>query len=166
MTTFTTFAPALVSIRVQGFETDIDVASIPAESLASMITYGIRRKYQDSINSAAKEARDEGLEPDGETLFLAFHKRVMDGSLGVRGESATADPLDKYRREIVRAMLSLDKAGAGWKAYTAIPSADRKERDAYLLGIAMKNAAKIDPLASELLERDRAQAKAVASLEF
>lgn len=166
MTTFTVSAPATVSIRVQGFETDIDLAKLPAESLASMVAYGVRRKYQDSINSAAKEARDAGESVDGEALFLAFHQRVMDGLLGVRGESVTADPLDKYRRAIVRDLLAKDKAGAGWKGYAAIDASDRKARDEYLLGIAAKNSAKIDPVAEQHLEQDRARARLGSFLEL
>lgn len=166
MTTINVSAPAAVSIRVQGFATEIDLTQIPAESLAAMVAYGVRRKYQDSINSAAKEARDAGESIDGAALFNAFHARVLDAALGVRGESITADPLDKYRRAIVRDLLAKDKAGAGWKGYAAIDSADRKARDAYLLGIAQKNAAKIDPVAQAMLERDRADAKAVAGLDL
>lgn len=166
MTNFTTSAPASVSIRVQGFETDIDLAALPQESLAAMIAYGVRRKYQDSINSAAKEARDAGESVDGEALFLAFHQRVMDGALGVRGESTTADPLDKYRKTIVRDLLAKDKSGPGWKGYAAIDSKDRAARDEYLLGIAAKNSAKIDPVAQRMREEELAQAKAVSALEL
>lgn len=166
MTTFNTTIPATVSIRVQGFGTEIDLTQIPAESLAAMVAYGVRRKYQDSINSAAKELRDEGKPVDGEELFEAFHERVLEGALGARGESVASDPLDKYRRQIVRDLLAKDKTGKGWKGYTAIDSADRKARDAYLLAIAAKNAAKIDPVAQAMLERDRADAKAVAGLDL
>lgn len=166
MTTFNTSAPASVSIRVQGFETDIDLQVLPQDSLAAMIAYGVRRKYQDSINSIAKEARDAGESVNGEALFLAFHQRVMDGSLGVRGESATADPLDKYRKSIVRDLLAKDKSGPGWKAYAAIDSKDRTARDEYLLAIAKKNAAKIDPVAQRMRDEELAQAKAVSALEL
>lgn len=166
MSNFTVSAPASVSIRVQGFETDIDLAALPQDSLAAMIAYGVRRKYQDSINSAAKEARDAGESVNGEALFLAFHQRVLDGALGVRGESATTDPLDKYRREIVRKLLAADKSGAGWKGYAAIDASDRKARDEYLLGIAAKNAAKIDPVAQRMRDEELAQAKAVSALEL
>ena len=166
MTTFSASIPATVSIRVQGYETSIDLASIPSESLAAMVAYGVRRKYQDSINSAAKELRDEGAEVNGEELFESFHARVLEGALGVRGDSITADPLDKYRKQIVRQLLASDKAGKGWKGYAAIDSKDRAARDEYLLAIAAKNADKIDPVAQAMLERDRQEAKAVASLDL
>ena len=166
MTTFNVSAPATVSIRVQGHETEIDVTSIPTESLAAMIAYGIRRKYQDSINSIAKEQRDAGESVDGAELFEAFHQKVLAGTLGVRGESTTADPLDKYRRAIVRDLLARDKSGAGWKGYAAIDSSDRKARDQYLLDIAQKNAAKIDPVAKEHRQADLDAAKAVAGLDL
>ena len=157
--TFTTTAPSTVSIRVQGFETDIDLSALPLESLHACIAYGVRRKYQDSINSAAAAIRDEGGKPDGQALFESFHKRVLEGELGVRGESVSADPLDKYRREIVRETLSRDKEGKGWKAYSAIDAKDRKARDAFLLAIATKNAAKVDPVANERLEADKNKVK-------
>jgi hypothetical protein len=155
MTTFNATVPASVSIRVQGFEAAIDVTTLPAESLATMVSYGIRRKYQDSINSAAKELRDAGESVDGEALFEDFHQRVLGGLLGVRGESVSADPLDKYRREIVRETLARDKEGKGWKAYAAIDAKDRKARDAFLLDIAKRNESKVDPVAKERLEADR-----------
>lgn len=164
--TFTATVPAAVSVRVQGHETEIDVTAIPADSLAAMVAYGIRRKYQDSINSAAKELRDAGESVDGAALFTDFHARVMDGNLGVRGESITADPLDKYRRAIVRAIISSDKESKAWKDYDAIDSSDRKARDEYLLNLAAKNAAKIDPLAQAQLDADRKASKAVAGLEL
>lgn len=157
--TFTTTAPASVSVRIQGFETVIDVSILPIESLHAMIAYGVRRKYQDSINSAAAAMRDAGEKPDGEKLFNDFHVRVLEGELGVRGESVSADPLDKYRREIVRETLARDKEGKGWKAYAAIDAKDRKGRDAFLLAIAEKNAAKVDPVAKERLEADRNKVK-------
>ena len=163
MTTFNATIPASVSIRVQGFEADIDVTALPAESLAAMVAYGVRRKYQDSINSAAAALRDAGESVDGEALFNDFHARVLDGALGVRGESVTADPLDKYRREIVRETLARDKEGKGWKAYAAIDAKDRKARDAFLLDIAKRNEAKVDPVARERLEADRNKVK---GLEF
>lgn len=166
MSTFQATIPAAVSIRVQGHEAQIDVTSLPAESLAAMVAYGIRRKYQDSINSAAKELRDEGAEVNGEELFTAFHARVLEGALGVRGESATSDPLDKYRRAIVRDLLAKNKQGKGWKQYAAIDSKDRAARDEYLLAIAKKNADKIDPVAQAMLERDRKDAQAVAALDL
>ena len=157
--TFKTSAPSTVTIQVQGFNTVIDVSTLPLESLHACIAYGVRRKYQDSINSAAAAIRDEGGKPDGKALFDAFHKRVIEGELGVRGESVSADPLDKYRREIVRETLSRDKDGKGWKAYSSIDAKDRKARDAFLLAIATKNAAKVDPVAKERLEADRNKVK-------
>jgi hypothetical protein len=166
MTTFTANVPATVSIRVQGFEADIDVTSLPESALAAMVTYGVRRKYQDSINSAAKELRDAGDSPDGADLFEAFHQRVIDGMLGVRAESASADPLDRFRKAIVRGIISRDKSSKAWKGYAAIDSADRKARDEYLLDLAAKNAEKINPLAEAELEREREAAKATASLSL
>lgn len=156
---FNTTAPLTVTIQVQGYGTVIELNKIHPESLTAMIAYGVRRKYQDSINSAAAAIREEGGKPDGKALFDAFHKRVLDGELGVRGESVTSDPLDKYRREIVRETLSRDKDGKGWKAYTAIDAKDRKARDAFLLSIATKNAAKVDPVARERLEADKNKVK-------
>ena len=157
--TFNTSAPTLVSMRLQGYETEVDLSTLPLESLHACIAYGVRRKYQDSINSAAAAIRDEGGKPDGKALFDAFHKRVLDGELGVRGESVASDPLDKYRREIVRETLSRDKESKGWKAYSSIDAKDRKARDAFLLAIATKNAAKVDPVAKERLEADKNKVK-------
>lgn len=166
MTTFTTAAPATVSIRVQGFETDIALADLHPDSLAAMIAYGVRRKYQDSINSAAKELRDAGESVSGAELFETFHAKAVEGLLGVRGESIAADPLDQYRKALVRDLLARDKAGKGWKGYAAIDSKDRKARDQYLLDIATKNAAKIDPVAQAQLEADRDRVKQVAGLDL
>ena len=153
--TFTTTAPSTISIRVQGFETEIDVSTLPLESLHACIAYGVRRKYQDSINSAAAAIRDEGEKPDGEALFNAFHKRVMESDLGSRGEAVGSDPLDKFRKAIVREALAKDKKSEGWLAYEAIDSSDRKARDAFLLDIAKRNASKVDPKAKQRLEADR-----------
>lgn len=153
--TFTTTAPAAVEIRVQGLATTIDVSSIPTDMLHVMIAYGVRRRYQDTINNLAKQLREAGEKVDGKALFEDFHNRVMESALGVRGESVAADPLDKYRREIVREALAKDKKSEGWLAYEAIDSKDRKARDAFLLAIAEKNASKVDPKAKQRLEADR-----------
>ena len=156
--------PSSVSMRIQGKEFSVTTSDIPADALAAMFAYGVRRKYQDSTNSAAKAIRDEGGKPDADALFSDFHKRVLDDALGVRGESVTSDPLDKYRRAIVRDLLARDKDGKGWKAYAAIDASDRKARDAFLLAIATKNKSKIDPLAQTELDKERAAAKRLASL--
>lgn len=164
MTTFTANIPATVSIKVQGHETDINVSDIPNDMLSIMVAYGIRRKYQDSINSIAKELRDNGDEVDGETLFHDFHERVLESELGMRGDTSTTDPLDKYRKSIVREILAKNKQSKGWAAYEAIDSADQKARGDFLLTIAAKNADKIDAMAQVRLDRANAKAKELAGL--
>lgn len=155
MTTFTTTAPSTVDIRVQGLETTIDIAAIPTDMLHVMIAYGVRRRYQDTINNVAKQLREAGEPVDGAALFTDFHKRVMESDLGSRGEAVGSDPLDKFRKAIVREALAKDKKSEGWLAYEAIDSADRKARDSFLLDIAKRNASKVDPKAKQRLEAER-----------
>ena len=100
--------PSTVSMRIQGKEFTVTTSDIPADALAAMFSYGVRRKYQDSTNSVAKALRDEGEKPDADTLFNDFHKRVLADALGVRGESVTSDPLDKYRRRVTGARQQAD----------------------------------------------------------
>lgn len=164
MTTVKANIPATVAIKVQGHETEIDVSKLPQESLEIMVAYGIRRKYQDSINSIAKELRDNGDDVNGEELFHDFHEKVLAGELNMRGESVVADPLDKYRKQVVREIISRDKSGAAYKAYAAIDSDDRKARDQYLLDLAEKNAEAVDKLAAARKQADDA-AKG-ADIEF
>lgn len=159
-------APATVTITAQGFSCGIELGKLPPASLEAMIVYGVRRRYQDAINSMAKELRDAGESVDGEALFTQFHQRVMDGTLGVRGAASATDPLDKYRKAIVRSILMGDKQSKAAQAYLAIDSSDQAARNAYLLELATKNAEKIDALAAQQLAADERAAKAALALSL
>lgn len=155
-----------VTVNAQGATFTVDLSEVPAESLAIMVEYGVRRKYQDTVNSIAKKLRDEGEDVDGEALLADMHKRVVEGLLSTRGEAQSSDPLDAYRRAIVREIITADKESKAFRDYDAIDAKDRKARDAYLLELASKNAEAVDKLASARREADLAAKKAAQALSF
>jgi hypothetical protein len=142
--------PANLSLTVtaQNVALDVTPADFAAEALESIFAYGVRRWFQDNVNSAAKIARDAGVEFDALAAMNARLEAAKTGVIRTRGAaSASADPLDAYRITIARKLMQKGKAPALAKSYKAIPSDDQPARTAHLLAWATAHAATVEPLA-------------------
>jgi hypothetical protein len=95
-----------VAISAQGHDATIKPEEFPAETLAYWLVYGIRRAYQDGINSVAKKLRDDGHEVDGAALFADRDKIFREASMGTRdwsGDSAEVREAKSMLRVQVKA---------------------------------------------------------------
>lgn len=95
-----------VAISAQGHDAVIKPEEFPAETLAYWLVYGIRRAYQDGINSVAKKLRDDGHEVDGAALFADRDKVFREASMGTRdgtGDSAEVREAKSMLRAQVKA---------------------------------------------------------------
>lgn len=80
-----------VAVSAQDHEAIIKPEEFPAETLSYWLTYGIRRAYQDGINSVAKKLRDDGKAVDGAELFADRDKIFREAKMSTRdgtGDSA------------------------------------------------------------------------------
>lgn len=187
MTTFTINLPASFNVTSRKRNIAVETASLSPEIIAQAVIHGLTQSIADAAASALADAYesanpDHGL--DGDALKAArktwgnansdavadaaegnMRKRLdalLAGEWQTRGSSVDTDPLDPYRRAVVREAISKDKESAAWAAYSAIPSDDRKARDTFLLDLASKNAKAVDRVAKARMEADQA-AKAAAS---
>ena len=82
-----------LKVKAAGVTAEIDPGTYPEETVLYWTEYGIRRAYQDRINSAAKALRDaQGVErlheKDAEGIFEATDKMFRDATMGQRGSGA------------------------------------------------------------------------------
>lgn len=110
-----------VAISAQGHDAVIKPEEFPAETLAYWLTYGIRRAYQDGINSVAKKLRDDGHDVDGATLFTDRDKVFREASMGTRDGSG-----DSAEVREAKSMLRVQVKKGDAKAYK---NADPDKRD-------------------------------------
>lgn len=147
---------------------EVDMGKLSPEILAKLAEHGLRQKIADAAAGAKKMAEEDGAEvvPTAQALMEKVKDRLEAGEWGAeRGGASTADPMDKYRIEVLRAMIKAQPDGKLAKAYSEIGSDDQKARREFLLGIAEKNAEKIEPMAEERkaeADRKRQAAKSAA----
>lgn len=187
MTNLSITLPASFTVASRKRNIAVETASLSSEIIAQAVIHGLTQSIADAAASALADAY-ESANPEhkleGEALKAArkawgaanadavadaaegnMRKRLdalLAGEWQTRGSSVDTDPLDPYRRAVVREAISKDKDSDAWKAYAAIPSDDRKARDTFLLGLASKNAKAVDRVARARMEADQA-AKAAAS---
>ena len=110
-----------VAISAQGHDAVIKPEEFPAETLAYWLVYGIRRAYQDGINSVAKKLRDEGEEVDGAALFADRDKVFREASMVTRDGSG-----DSAEVREAKSMLRVQVKAGDPKGYK---NADPDKRD-------------------------------------
>ena len=187
MTNFTITLPDTFTVASRKRNVAVETASLSPEIIAQAVIHGLTQSIADTAASALADAYESanpehGLEGDAlKTARKAWgtenpdavadaaegnmRKRLdalLAGEWQTRGSSVDTDPLDPYRRAVVREAISKDKESDAWRAYAAIPSDDRKGRDTFLLDLAAKNAKAVDRVARARMEADQA-AKAAAS---
>lgn len=93
--------------KVQGVTGVVDLAELHINTVRACLMYGIRRKLQDTINSAAKQARDndESYDAKGEVAALVAHFKA--GTLPTRGEGMSSLETETFR--LARAAFKADK---------------------------------------------------------
>lgn len=149
-----------VAISAQGHDAVIKPEEFPAETLAYWLVYGIRRAYQDGINSVAKKLRDDGHDVDGAALFADRDKVFREASMGTRDGSGDSAEV-REAKSMVRVQVKKGDA----KAYKNASPEKRdemvnaawdklgdKERESYLATAKARLALKAE------------QAKALAAL--
>ena len=167
-TTFKADIAKEVTVKAQGQTQAVDATGFHSNTIAAIWQYGVARWFQDNINSSAHAARKElpeGKDLSESDIAALFDKRLAQatsGEFNVRGES-TSDPLDQFRIAVLRNMMRANPDGDLKKAHDAIPATDQKERRAFLLAIAEKNADAIDPLAEEAKAEADAKRRAAAA---
>ena len=177
-----TFTVTAISVSTRGIVRAVDMTKLSPEIINLVFEYGLRQKLADAAASALANAFEEhnpahGLHGDalkskrkewGEaneslvldhatTMLEAAIDKLYAGDWTARGESVTADPLDKYRQAVVRDIIAKDKQSAAWKAYNAIDSTDQKARKKYLLELAAQRPETIDAMAQARRDAEKVE---------
>lgn len=177
MTNFTITLPESFTVTSRGVSETFATAEF-AHQLANAAMSGFQHTLKDATASALASAfdaahPDHGLDgqaltaarkafaasPDNadaiadevRNLMLSRAAALRDGDeWAMRGASTDTDPLDFYRRAVVRDALKKAKESDAAKEYAAIPSDDQKARNEYLLALAARNADAVDRAAAAL----------------
>ena len=177
---FSATIPAALDVASRGQTVTLDLAALPKEVLAQALVHGLTQKIGDAAASALIDAfsaaHDEQTvkastpaqrkawgeaNPDAvaaharAALEKAVHNLKEHGWTARTGGGTSLDPMDKFRAEVVREIITRDKSSAVFKKYDAIDSSDQKARREFLLAIAAKNAEKVDPVAKARLDAAR-----------
>lgn len=154
-----TIKSAPLTVRAQGIDREVNPSDFHADALESIFAYGLRRWFQDNVNSAAHVHKSSDATDDFDVgaAFDARHEQAVTGNVHIRG-ATSADPLTTYRRKAVRAL-----ATANDKLAKAIKDcADTTARNQLIDAIAAKNEKIVEPMALELKAKAEANAKAAA----
>lgn len=151
-----TIAARPITVTTKGIDRIVDPSTFHSNAVAAIFAYGLRRWFQDNINSAAKVARDAEADFDLEASFLERLEQATSGDIAARSTS-TLDPMTDWRRKAVTALARRNPAlRDNLKALASVA-----EKNAYRDDVAAKNAKLIDKLANELrAEAERQAAKA------
>jgi len=139
-----------IAITAQGHSAEVNPADFHPDAIEAIFTYGLRRWFQDNINSAAAVARNAEAPFDAAASFTDRLGQATTGTISTRG--AGTDPAIATNRRAVRELAKSHTAlAAAIKATEAGP-----DRDALLDAIAANNP---EPVA-EMVARMEAEAKA------
>lgn len=162
MTKFEIEIPATHEVSSRGKTVTVDLAKLDADMIAKLALHGLTQKVADAAAGAKKaageDADEEMIAETGWQLMDAVAKRLEAGDWGAeRGGGSAADPLDKYRLQVMRDIMKTPKGADLKAAHDAIPSEDQKARREYLLKIAAKNAGIVEKEAEK--RRDATKVK-------
>lgn len=154
--------PATHEVSSRGKTVTVDLAKLSADMIAKLALHGLTQKVADAAAGAKKaageDASDDLIAATGWQLMDAVAKRLESGDWGAeRGGGATADPLDKWRLQVMRDIMKTPKGAALKAKHDAISSDDQKARRELLLEVAAKNAGIVDKEAEK--RRDAARVK-------
>lgn len=97
----------------------IDFDALPEKTREAIIVYGVRRWFQDYMNSQAKIDRDAGNTPNMQALFDKRLEMATTGNFGQRGP-ATTGGIDAFEAEILT---------KHWKVWSKIKTFSKKKAD-------------------------------------
>jgi hypothetical protein len=183
MKTTITFPESTLTVtKRDGASVTVDLAKVPESMFAAFLLEGIAEYIRDSsasalINAYATATGEEGTPESRKAWGESNPDLVRAESLALMSDAVTrlytgerrqriaseSDPLDQYRVAVLRDVMKTEKGAALRAAYDSIPSDDQPARRTFLLSIAGKNAAWVDPLAEKA--RAAAVAKAKAAKE-
>lgn len=130
-----------VAMKAQGFVAEVKVADYPQDAIDYWFTYGVRRAFQDGINSVAAKLVEAEKLVDGAALFADRDKSFRDGSFRVRGagsgESAEETEAKSKLRTVVKSGDAKGYKNASPEERTKMVEAawkklPDKERESYL----------------------------------
>jgi hypothetical protein len=164
-----TFENTTVNVTAAGIDTQVDVTKFDPASIQYMFEYGVRRAFQDNINSKAHAAKKKGEPFDAQAAFDARLEQAVSGDMLSRGEGAGYDEMDLARISVARGIITHNKDAKGKPtfakdkaAYDAIPSKEQAARAAFLLEWAQAKGEAVDKLARNMI----AQREAMESLSI
>jgi hypothetical protein len=192
--TITVTLPVTMDVTSRGQAVTIDIqkaiATHGADMVADGFLHGAHQKIGDAAASALKAAFEaDGGDKDATTtqrkawlaldpanvdatdatalnLMESATRNLVENGWTARRATTSGDPLDPYRIAEVRKIILGAKKGPAWNGYSAIDAKDQTARRDYLLAIATKNAAAIDPLAKLAMQADIDEAKRTASIKL
>lgn len=160
MTNSITITASTVTTKAQSIVRDIDPTTFHADTLSAIFEYGLRRWFQDSINSQAHVARQAESEFDADAAFNERIAQAVSGEINRRGSGNAVSDETLWNRRAVR---ELAKANAALRdKLRATESGD--ERDAFLDHITANNAELVKTVATRLRKEAAAKAKAAESV--
>lgn len=172
--------PTVEVFKRDGAEVTVDLAQVPEYMFADFVAEGIAEYIRDSSASALinayrdahkgedgtvesrkawSETNGEAIKAESNRLMTEAVTRLYEGERRQRIASES-DPLDQYRIAVLRDVMKTPAGAALKAAYASVPSDDQPARRAFLLSIAEKNAAWVEPLAEKARKEAAAKAKA------
>lgn len=149
-----------VTTKAQNVIREIDPTTFHTDTLTAVFEYGLRRWFQDSINSQAHVARQAETDFDAEAAFAERIAQAVSGEINRRGSgSAVSDDTLWSRRAVRELAKANDKLRDKLRA---TESGD--ERDAFLDHIAANNSDLVKTVADRLRKEAAAKAKATESV--
>lgn len=128
--------PESIALSAQGIEFNVDASTFHADALEGIFVYGVRRWFQDSINSQAhtfrkaKEAGEVSGEFDTQAAFAARLESAVSGILSAPRASTSQpafSPLDDATYAIaVEIKAKLKPLSDAWMASKGLATNERK----------------------------------------
>ena len=160
MTKFIKVTEPTVAIKAQGHVATVDATTFHEDAINAIFAYGLRRWFQDNINSQAKTLRDGDDDVDVQALFNARLDQALTGEITMRN-GEPSDPLETYIAQVARARMD----AAAKAAYNAIDSVDQKARREFLVDLASVNPTWIS-IAMQVKDADEARKTLLAGLNI
>ena len=131
-----TLSDETIELGAQGESFTVDPRTFHANALEAIFIYGVRRWFQDNINSAAhtfRKAKEAGEITDDFDVKAAFATRLeaaTSGQLSTPRTTSAASGLSAFDEVLytvaVEVKAKLAPIGAAWNESKGLPTSDRK----------------------------------------
>lgn len=119
-----------VTIKAQGVTREIDASTFHPDAVEAIFTYGLRRWFQDNVNSKAAAHRNADETFDAEQLVSDRMEQAISGEITSRGESTeTFTPLENAVYDVAtkaRKAKGWTELAAAWDASKGLTTPERK----------------------------------------